>query len=49
MGLFMITLGLASTYAITTFGPELSLQSKIKAMKYKMKALMLDHNNQIIS
>jgi hypothetical protein len=38
MGLFMITLGLASTYAITTFGPKLSLQSKIKAMKSKMKA-----------
>jgi hypothetical protein len=44
----MITLGLASIYAITTFGPKLSLQSKIKAMKAKMKALMLAHNNQII-
>jgi hypothetical protein len=49
MGLFMITLGLASTYAITTFGPKLSVQNKIKAMKTKMKTLMLAHNNQVIS
>ena len=49
MGLFMVTAGLATTYAITTFGPKLSLQNKIKAMKAKMKALILDHNNQIIS
>ena len=49
MGLFMVTAGLASVYAITTFGPELSLQNKINAMKAKMKELMLAHNNQIIS
>jgi hypothetical protein len=49
MGLFMITAGLAITYAITTFGPKLSMQNKIKAMKAKMKELMLAHNNQVIS
>jgi hypothetical protein len=50
MTLFMITLGLVSTYGITTFGPKLSLQNKIKAMKSKMKELMLAYNNhQIIS
>jgi hypothetical protein len=49
MGLFMVTAGLATVYSITTFGPKLSLQNKIKAMKDKMKALMLVHNNQIIS
>jgi hypothetical protein len=49
MGLFMVTAGLASVYAITTFGPKLSLQNKIKAMKAKMKELMLAHNNQVIS
>ena len=49
MGLFMVTAGLASVYAITTFDPELSLQNKIKAMKAKMKELMLAHNDQIIS
>jgi hypothetical protein len=49
MGLCMITAGLASTYAITTFGPKLSLQNKIKAMQAKMKTLMLDHNNQVVS
>jgi hypothetical protein len=49
MGLFMITAGLASVYAITTFGPKLSLQHKIKALKAKMKELMLAHNDQIIS
>jgi hypothetical protein len=49
MGLFMVTIGLASVYAITTFGPKLSLQNKIKATKAKMKELMLAHNNQIIS
>jgi hypothetical protein len=32
-----------------SFGPELSLQNKINAMKAKMKELMLAHNNQIIS
>jgi hypothetical protein len=49
MGLFMVTAGLAATYGVTTFGPKLSLQSKIKAMKAKTKELMLAHNNQIIS
>ena len=49
MGLFMITAGLAATYAITTFGPKLSLQNKIKAMKAKIKEMMLAHNDQIIS
>ncbi|MFL6358152.1 MAG: hypothetical protein ACJ72V_02275 [Nitrososphaeraceae archaeon] len=39
MGLFMVTAGLATTYAITTFGPKLSLQNKIKATKSKMKEL----------
>jgi hypothetical protein len=48
MGLFMITAGLA-TYAITTFGPKISLQNKIKAMKSKMKGLIVAHNNQVIS
>jgi hypothetical protein len=48
MGLVMLTLGLAGTYAVTTFGPKLSLQNKIKAMKSKMKAMMLVHN-QVIS
>jgi NAD-dependent SIR2 family protein deacetylase len=49
MGLFMVTAGLAAVYGITTFRPKLSLQNKIKAMKAKMKELMLAHNNQIIS
>ena len=49
MGLFMVTAGLAPIYGITTFGPKLSLQNKAKAMKAKMKELMLAHNNQIIS
>jgi hypothetical protein len=49
MGLFIVALGLASTYAITKFGPNLSIQNKIKAMKSKMKDMMLVHNNQIIS
>jgi hypothetical protein len=49
MGLFMATAGLASIYAITTFGPKLSLQNKIKSMRAKMKELMLAHNNQVIS
>jgi hypothetical protein len=49
MGLFMMTAGLASVYAITTFGPKLSSHNKIKAMKAKMKELMLAQNNQIIS
>ena len=32
-----------------TIGAELSLQNKIKAMKSKMKELILAHNNQIVS
>jgi hypothetical protein len=36
-------------YGIAIFGPKLSLQNKAKAMKAKMKELMLAHNNQIIS
>jgi hypothetical protein len=49
MGLFTVTAGLAAVYGITTFGPKLSLRNKIKAMKAKMKELMLAYNNQIIS
>ena len=49
MGLFMAIAVLATTYTIATFGPKLSLQNKIKAMKAKMKELILAHNNQIIS
>ena len=49
MGLFMVTAGLAAMYGITTFGPKLSLQNKIKSMKANMKELMLAHNDQIIS
>ena len=49
MGLFMATAGLAAMYGITTFGPKLSLQNKIKAMKAKVKELMLAHNNQVIA
>jgi hypothetical protein len=49
MGLFMVTAGLAAIYAITTFGPKLSLQNKIKATKARIKDLMLAHNNQVIS
>jgi hypothetical protein len=49
MTLFIITLGLVSTYGITTFGPKLSMQNKAKAMKAKIKELMLAHNNQVIS
>jgi hypothetical protein len=49
MGLFMVTAGSAAVYGITTFGPKLYLQNKIKAMKAKMKEMMLAHNHQIIS
>jgi hypothetical protein len=49
MGLFMVTTGLAAVYGITIFGPKLSLQNKVKAMKAKTKELILAHNNQIIS
>ena len=49
MGLFMVTAGLAAVYGITTFGPKLSLQNKIKAMKAKMKEMVLAHNNQVVA
>ena len=49
MGLFMVTAGLAILYAITTFGPKLSLQNRIKAIKARMKEMMLARNNQVIS
>ena len=49
MGLFIVTAGLAAVYGITTFGPKLSLQNKIKTMKAKMKEMVLYRNNQIIS
>ena len=49
MGLFMATALLASIYTITTFGPRLPLQSKMKTMKAKMKEMMLAQNNQAIS
>ena len=48
IGLFMAT-AVLTTYAITTFGPKLSLQNKIKAMKAKMKEMVLARNDQIIS
>jgi hypothetical protein len=38
-----------AVYGITTFGPKLSLQHKIKAMKAKTTELIRSHNNQIIS
>ena len=49
MGLFMATAVLATIYTIAAFGPKLSFQNKIKAMKAKTKELMLAHSNQIIS
>ena len=49
MGLFMITAGLAAVYGIAIFGPKLSLQNKVKAVKAKIKEMLLAHNNQIIS
>jgi hypothetical protein len=49
MGLFMATALLASIYTITTFGPRLPLQSKMKTMKAKMKEMILAQNNQAIS
>ena len=49
MGLFMATAVLATIYTIATFGPKLSLQNKVKAMKAKMKELMLAHNNQVVA
>jgi hypothetical protein len=39
-GLFMVTAGLVAVYGIAIFGPKLSLQNKIKAMKAKMKELL---------
>jgi hypothetical protein len=49
MGLFMATAVLGTTYAITTFGPKLSLQNKLRIMRAKVKEMMLAHNNQVIS
>jgi hypothetical protein len=49
MGLFMATAVLATIYTIATFGPKLSLQNKVKAMKSKMKQIILENNDQIIS
>ena len=49
MSLFMVTTGLAAMYSIATFGPKLSLQNKVRAMKAKMKEMVLAHNNQVIS
>jgi hypothetical protein len=49
VALAIATAGLAATYGIITFGPKLALQNKVKAMKTKVKELMLAHNNQIIS
>ena len=49
MGLFMVTAGIATIYTIATFGPKLSLQNRIKAMKAKMKEMMLAHNNQMVA
>ena len=37
-GLYMVTAILAAVYGITTFGPKLSLQHKIKAMKANERA-----------
>ncbi|HZA06902.1 MAG TPA: hypothetical protein VE619_04285 [Nitrososphaeraceae archaeon] len=49
MGLFMATAALATVYGVTTFGPKLFMQDKVKAMKAKVKELMLAHNNHIVS
>ena len=49
MDLFMVTAGLAIVYGIAIFGPKLSLQNKVKAVKAKIKEMLLAHNNQIIS
>jgi hypothetical protein len=49
MSLFMVTIGLAAMYSIATFGPKLSLQNKVRAMKAKMKEMVLAHNNQVVS
>jgi hypothetical protein len=35
MRLFMVAAGLASVYDITTFGPKLFLQNKVKVLKAK--------------
>jgi hypothetical protein len=43
MGLFFVTAGIASIYALNY------LQNKIKAIKAKINGLVLTHNNQIIS
>jgi hypothetical protein len=47
MWLFMLGLGLAGTYAITTFGPKLSLPSKVKGIKTRMKTFTLAHDEVI--
>lgn len=47
MWLLMLGLGLAGTFAITTFDPELYLPSKLKAIKTKMKTLTLAHSKII--
>jgi hypothetical protein len=49
IGLFMATAVLATIYTVATFGPKLSLQNKIKAMKAKMKEMVLAHNNQVVA
>jgi hypothetical protein len=46
-GLFMIALGLAGAYGITTYGPKLSLQNRIKSLKLRVKTSMLLHNRII--
>jgi hypothetical protein len=45
----MTTAVLATIYTVATFGPKLSLQNKIKAMKAKMKEMVLAHNNQVVA
>jgi hypothetical protein len=47
MWLFMLGLGLAGTYAITTFDAKSSLPSKVKAIKTRMKSFALAHNEAI--
>jgi hypothetical protein len=47
LGLFIIALGLAGTYGITTYGPKLSLQNRIKTLKSRVKTSMLLHNRII--
>ena len=49
MGLCMVTVGLAAIYGIATLAPKLSLQNMTKAVKAKMKGLMLAHNKHTFS